>query len=108
MPHPLYQQQKYQIANQGAHLASHNYNQNDGGVISGKSLPIQAIEIRRVLARPLRIAKIKCIAIKHKTLYICLIVNYILIIYLPIAQSTNTPSAKNGCNPNATGINAAE
>ena len=27
---------------------------------------------------------------------------------LPIAQSTNTPNAKNGWSPNATGMNAAE
>ena len=27
---------------------------------------------------------------------------------IPMAQSTNTPKAKNGCKPKATGINAAE
>ena len=27
---------------------------------------------------------------------------------IPMAQSTNTPRAKNGCKPKTTGINAAE
>ncbi len=54
----------YQKANQGAHPASRSYNQNDGGVIGEKNLQIQAIEIRRVLARHLRITAIKYIAIK--------------------------------------------
>ena len=42
--------------------------------------------------------------IKYDHLYL----TFIIKLDLPIAQSTNTPNAKNGCSPNATGMNAAE